>query len=314
MSENETPLLVQGEEETPLALRKLDPAIIQQIVLNGDLAGLSPEQRIEYYTFMCDRCGLDAATRPLEFIKLQGKLVLYMNKTGAAQLRTIHGVSVVEMRDDIVGGHIYRVFAKVQNARGKTDVASGALTIRYPQRQYNYRAKKWEPHPKAGQTLEDDDLANAMMKAETKAKRRATLSICGLGMLDESELETIPQAARNGEQPADLPKQSALSKLLGDKTGPAKPLQGPPETPANGDARHAFTTAAQELADRDCKRWKLEDSHVKDIYMECARLSGLKSNAEIIPWMEANITLGLVEDGGEVKGVTVKVKEEQPAQ
>jgi len=32
------------------------------------------------------------------------------------------------------------------------------------------------------------------MKCETKAKRRATLSICGLGMLDESELETIPGA------------------------------------------------------------------------------------------------------------------------
>jgi hypothetical protein len=31
------------------------------------------------------------------------------------------------------------------------------------------------------------------MKAETKAKRRVTLSIVGLGMLDESELETIPQ-------------------------------------------------------------------------------------------------------------------------
>ena len=31
------------------------------------------------------------------------------------------------------------------------------------------------------------------MKAETKAKRRVTLSICGLGMLDETEVETVPQ-------------------------------------------------------------------------------------------------------------------------
>ncbi len=36
-----------------------------------------------------------------------------------------------------------------------------------------------------------DDLANAMMKAETKAKRRVTLSICGLGMLDETEMATV---------------------------------------------------------------------------------------------------------------------------
>ena len=33
-----------------------------------------------------------------------------------------------------------------------------------------------------------------MMKAETKAKRRATLSICGLGLLDETEVSTIPGA------------------------------------------------------------------------------------------------------------------------
>src|SRR5574343_296815 len=33
-----------------------------------------------------------------------------------------------------------------------------------------------------------------MMKAETKAKRRVTLSICGLGMLDETETATIQDA------------------------------------------------------------------------------------------------------------------------
>ena len=33
-------------------------------------------------------------------------------------------------------------------------------------------------------TLNGEDLANAMMKCETKAKRRVTLSICGPGMLD----------------------------------------------------------------------------------------------------------------------------------
>jgi hypothetical protein len=36
------------------------------------------------------------------------------------------------------------------------------------------------------------NFGNALMKAVTKAKRRVTLSICGLGMLDETEVETIP--------------------------------------------------------------------------------------------------------------------------
>jgi hypothetical protein len=33
-----------------------------------------------------------------------------------------------------------------------------------------------------------------MMKAHTKAKRRVTLSICGLSFVDESEIEAIPTA------------------------------------------------------------------------------------------------------------------------
>ena len=38
------------------------------------------------------------------------------------------------------------------------------------------------------------DTANAQMKAVTKGKRRLTLSLCGLGWLDETEVQTIPDA------------------------------------------------------------------------------------------------------------------------
>ena len=40
--------------------------------------------------------------------------------------------------------------------------------------------------------LKGEAKANAMMKAETKAKRRAVLSLVGLSMLDSTEVETIP--------------------------------------------------------------------------------------------------------------------------
>jgi hypothetical protein len=42
--------------------------------------------------------------------------------------------------------------------------------------------------------LKGEALANAEMKAVTKAKRRLTLSICGLGWLDETEISTVPDA------------------------------------------------------------------------------------------------------------------------
>jgi hypothetical protein len=55
------------------------------------------------------------------------------------------------------------------------------------------------------------DKANAIMKAVTKAKRRVTLSICGLGFLDETEVETIPEAK-------PVPVEETLGELLGQVT------------------------------------------------------------------------------------------------
>jgi hypothetical protein len=44
--------------------------------------------------------------------------------------------------------------------------------------------------------LKGEAAANARMKAITKAKRRAVLSACGLGMLDESEIEGVQGTVR----------------------------------------------------------------------------------------------------------------------
>jgi hypothetical protein len=53
-------------------------------------------------------------------------------------------------------------------------------------------------------------LANALMRAETKAKRRVTLSIAGLGWLDETEFDIVPpgphaviplEESRSSEEP-----------------------------------------------------------------------------------------------------------------
>ena len=69
-------------------------------------------------------------------------------------------------------------------------------------------------------SLNCDDLANAFMKAETKAKRRVTLSICGLGILDETEIETIknvtpvtPQTIRE-PKPTDVFQHSTKFQFV----------------------------------------------------------------------------------------------------
>lgn len=150
----------------------LSSDIVSNIVLKGDISGLSSTEKVQYYRSVCERVGLDPATQPFQLLKLQGKEVLYCSKAGAEQLTKNHKVSH-EIRDRQTISDIHIVYVRASLPDGRFEDSSGAVTIG---------------------TLKGDMLANALMKAETKAKRRSTLSLLGLGMLDETEVETIPNA------------------------------------------------------------------------------------------------------------------------
>jgi hypothetical protein len=136
---------------------------------------------------VCDSVGLNPLTKPFEYISLSGRLVLYARKDATDQLRDKRKVNIIKLERERMDS-IYTVTAYAQTADGRQDSSIGAVNI---------------------ENLKGDALANAIMKAETKAKRRVTLSICGLGMLDETELETIPNVTiiegdngnGNGKQP-----------------------------------------------------------------------------------------------------------------
>lgn len=156
-------------------------AVMTEVLIKGDLKNLTDEQRGSYYMRVCESVGLNPLTKPFEYIVLNGKMTLYALRACTDQLRTVHGVSVLEMAETEREG-VFIVTVKVSNKDGRTDMAKGAVNI-------------------AG--LKGEALANALMKAETKAKRRATLSICGLGLLDETEVETIPGAQVVNISPSD---------------------------------------------------------------------------------------------------------------
>lgn len=154
---------------------KISDQLIYDLITKGDVSKLTPEQKTEYYVRTCDSLGLNPITRPFEFIRLDGKEVLYAKKDATEQLRKIYGVSIESIEGKIEDG-IYIVTAKARDKSGKVDVATGAVTI---------------------SGLSGKDKAVAIMKTETKAKRRVTLSICGLGIMDESEIgDAIINASR----------------------------------------------------------------------------------------------------------------------
>jgi hypothetical protein len=125
--------------------------------------------------------GLDPATQPFKLLSLQGKLVMYCDRGGVAQLCKIHRVSH-EITNRTKETDLYIVTAKAKTQDRETE-SIGAVNI---------------------SGLKGEALANALMKAETKAKRRATLDLLGLGILDETETGTIP-----GAQTVDIADEGA---------------------------------------------------------------------------------------------------------
>jgi hypothetical protein len=170
--------------------------IVEAVIARGDLKALTPRERAKYYVRTCESLGLNPLTRPFEYLELNGKLTLYARRDCADQLRRRYRVSLSivsrEIVDDILTVHVRATMPPTAAEPERADEEFGALCMVYP-------PTKWErghevPHPQAGKPLVREDRANAIMKGITKAKRRATLSICGLGWLDETEVGDMPSA------------------------------------------------------------------------------------------------------------------------
>ena len=199
----------------------VNTSALERVLVAGDLAGLSELQRIEYYKAVCESLGLNPLTRPFEYLRLNGRLVLYATRAAADQLRAIHGISIVDVRVEYKDDMIV-VTVRGRDKSGREDVEVGVVST-------------------AG--LRGDAQANSFMKALTKAKRRLTLSLAGLGWLDESETETIPGAQRVSEPQPVLPAEvQTLRQQLAER---AKEL--PDDSPLRAQAREAWRSGDVDL-------------------------------------------------------------------
>jgi hypothetical protein len=192
-----TAIATKGHDE-------VSAATLESVLIGGDLAKLTAAQRIEYYRAVCHSVGLNPLTKPFEYLNLSGKLVLYARKDATDQLRTIRGISIDEATP-VVHGDLLTVTVKGHDRDGRTDVDVGAVFI-------------------GG--LKGDSLANATKKAFTQGKRRLTLSLAGLGWLDETETTQIAGAHSVA---VDLESGEIIEER---KPVPARPLAQPKARPA----------------------------------------------------------------------------------
>ena len=179
--------------------------MLEKVVIENDLSQLTPKERVSYYNATCESLNLNPYTRPFQYLKLDGKLTLYATKDASEQLTRNYQVSLEKKgTEDFEGVRI--ITYRATDPSGRFVDATGVVPI-------------------AG--VKGTALANALMKAETKAARRATLRLVGLGWLDETETETIKDAMRVdvsddgeiiGETPVVEPKKETPKKNVNTTT------------------------------------------------------------------------------------------------
>ena len=159
---------------TEIVSANIDAETLESVVLDGDLSKMATKARLEYYAAICKSLDLNPLTKPFQYIRFQGKTVLYATKDCTEQLSKKMRISI-EIGEGKILGDSYVVKARATGPDGRFVDATGAVPIGKRQ---------------------GEDHSNSLMKAETKASRRAVLRYGGLGWLDETEVETIKGAEK----------------------------------------------------------------------------------------------------------------------
>jgi hypothetical protein len=196
-------------KELPATLE--DVSKFEALMLHGDLSKLSPKEKISYYKLTCEKIGIDWMSHPFDYLTLNGKEVLYLRASGAYEIAKKHNVSF-EIKHVERLGDAYVVTARATQAGFIHEKATGGIQS-LPSR-HNEATGAVDV-----KGLYGERLCNAMLKAETKAKRRAIISLLGLPMMDETEVETIPNATI---------KQAELTEDVEVVETPAKEELAPP--------------------------------------------------------------------------------------
>lgn len=161
---------IAKQEEAPPPTMTEDA--FNAIAQAGDFSRMGMTERSMFLWKFAERMKLNPLTKPFDLIPLNGKLTLYANRGCADQLSMMHGLSI-EIVEEVMDEErqTFTVKVKVSDQKsGRFDYNIGSVGTAQ---------------------LQGEAMANARMKAYTKAKRRAILSFLGFGFLDELEVESI---------------------------------------------------------------------------------------------------------------------------
>ena len=178
------------------------------LLSTGAYSKLSKEDKIRYYNYRCKLVELDPMTMPFVEGKNEktGKTTLIPTKSLHSQLTAKHRITH-EIKSRTTEGTVHTVVTR--STRGDTGVWTdeiGCVGV----------------GGAAGR-----DLSDKLMTAVTKAKNRATLYLCGLGMLDETELADMNAPNLIGTA---LPKPKPYVAAISQADEALRRIESPPQS------------------------------------------------------------------------------------
>jgi hypothetical protein len=135
-----------------------------------------------HYITACERAGIDPSQRPFLVVRVGVRDVLCATHKAVKLMNIIHGITheMVEgpCAVDLCGVQLVKVVCRAKARDGRVETATATVLWGQPQ--------------------------NSLEGCMARARGRATLSLLGLAVLDEHELEMIPSALRQTGELVDL--------------------------------------------------------------------------------------------------------------
>lgn len=184
------------------SVSELDVETLGQYISCGDVSGLNNQQRAELLVALARHVGASPLVKPWMIVDDK----LYPTATCASAIRIAHGLecNVIEVTaTEFLGTKMITATAEcVDPKTGRTERASAYVSwqVENVTEWKKNDAGKSYPGEKVWADPTPAEVADKIMKAETKAMRRATLSFAAMGT---SAAEDVPGKVRETIEPVD---------------------------------------------------------------------------------------------------------------
>lgn len=231
----------------PIERSQIAPETALQILSAGNLAALSPQDKVQLYVETCAELGLNWRTKPFVITKIGGGgEALYLTAEGAEQLAALHEISVEQTDARELRG-VYMVTMRATAPNGRSVTKTGGKPI--------------------GPNVAGEAFIDAVKKAETQAYRRAVKACVSLNTYDPTRPRPAIVAAELAEA------AEALAPVL------AADARDPD---ASGEPHETIDPDTGEITDGQFRPVKASHLRVaKGRLWQMARKRGIASEIEI---------------------------------